>query len=108
LLGKQSFEGGLTTASLGLAIHFLIAFVVVTIFYVASRKLTFLTQHAIISGLLYGVAVYLFMYWFVLPSAFATFKHSIFNDAMAVMIHMSLIGLPTALIVRRFSQRAGQ
>ncbi|MEY2526177.1 MAG: hypothetical protein QOE73_948 [Verrucomicrobiota bacterium] len=108
LLGKQSSEGGLTTASLGLAIHFLIAFVVVTIFYVASRKLTFLTQHAVISGLLYGVGVYLFMYWFVLPSAFATFKHSIFNDAMAVMIHMSLIGLPTALIVRRFSQRAGQ
>ena len=37
---------------------FLIAFVVASVFYMASRKLVFLTRHAVISGLLYGVVIY--------------------------------------------------
>ena len=36
LLGSQSYQGGLATAGLGLNIHFFVAFVVVTVFYVAS------------------------------------------------------------------------
>jgi hypothetical protein len=106
LLGSQSYQGGIATAGLGLTIHFFVAFAVITVFYVASRKVWFLTQHALVSGLLYGVAVYLFMYWFVLPHVFSTFRHSISNDALAVVVHMFLIGLPTALVVRRYCQRA--
>jgi hypothetical protein len=104
LLGSQSFEGGLATAGLGLTIHFFVAFVVVIVFYIGSRKFSFLTRHAVVSGLLYGVAVYLFMYWFVLPHVFPKFRHSVFNDVLAVAVHMFLIGLPTALVVRRYSQ----
>lgn len=104
LLGKQSSEGGLATAGFGLAIHFFIALVVVTIFYVASRKLASLTRHVVVWGIAYGVGVYLVMYWIVLPIAFPTFRHRIGNDALAIAIHICLIGLPTALIVRRYSQ----
>jgi hypothetical protein len=106
LLGPRSFEGGLATAGLGLAIHFLIAFTVASIFYAASRKLTFLTQHAVTSGLLYGIAVYIFMYWIVVPLAFAQARHSISRDVTAVIIHMLLIGLPISLIVRCYSRPA--
>lgn len=104
LLGPQSFESGMATASLGLAIHFFIAFVVVSVFYMASRKIEFLTQHPVISGLLYGIGVYLIMYWLVLPTAFPAFRRRLLNDALAIAIHISLIGLPTALIVRRYSR----
>jgi hypothetical protein len=103
LLGQQSFEGGFATAGLGLAIHFLIAFVVVTIFYMASRKISFLTEHVVMSGVLYGLAVYCFMYWVVLPNAFPKFGHRLFNDLLAIAIHITLIGLPTSLIVRKYS-----
>jgi hypothetical protein len=106
LLGSQSFQGGLATAGLGLAIHFFVAFMVVIVFYIGSRKFSFLTRHAVASGLFYGVAVYLFMYWFVLPHVFPKFRHSVSNDILAVAVHMFLIGLPTALIVRRYSQGA--
>lgn len=106
LLGSQSFQGGVATAGLGLTIHFFVAFMVVIVFYVASRKFQFLTRHAVVSGLLYGVMVYLFMYWFVLPNVFPKFRHSISSDVLAVVVHMVLIGLPTALVVRRYSQRA--
>src|SRR5689334_15148199 len=62
LLGARSFEGGLRTAGLGLAIHFFIALTAAALFYLISRNFSLLTEHAIVAGLLYGILVYLFMY----------------------------------------------
>ena len=104
LLGASSFEGGIGTALLGLAIHFFVASIVVSIFYLASRKIAFLTKQPLIAGVLYGIGVYLVMYWVVLPTAFSTFRHRLGNDALAIAIHISLIGLPTAFIIRRYSK----
>jgi uncharacterized membrane protein YagU involved in acid resistance len=105
LIGRESaINGGLATAGLGLAIHFFIAFVVATVFYVASRKLVLLTRHPIISGLLYGVVVYGFMYWIVMPLAYPVVHPSLSRDLTAVCVHMFLIGLPISLIVRRHSR----
>ena len=103
-LGTKSFEGGLATAGLGLAIHFFVAFVVVSAFYLASRKFQFLTKQPFISGVSYGIGVYVVMYWIVLPTAFPTFRHRLSNELLALAIHICLIGLPTAFIVRRYSE----
>ena len=103
LLVRRSFEGGMATAGLGLGIHFLIAVTAAAVFYAASRKLSSLTQHAVVSGLLYGIAVYIFMYWIVVPLAFPTARHSMSRDVTAVIIHIVLVGLPISLVVRRFS-----
>jgi hypothetical protein len=108
LLGTNSYDGGLVTAGLGLAIHFFIAFMVVSVFYLGSRRMQFLTIHPVVSGMLYGIGVYIVMYWFVLPEAFPMFRHRMWNDLLAVAIHISLIGLPCALIVRRYSQQTRQ
>jgi hypothetical protein len=108
LLGAKSFDGGLVTAGLGLGLHFFVALVVVSIFYLASRKIEFLTIHPVVSGVLYGIGVYIVMYWFVLPMAFPTFRHRLGNELLAIAIHISLIGLPCALIVRRYSQPTRQ
>ena len=105
LIGAQSFDGGVATAACGLAIHFLIAFTVTTVFYLASRRLSFLTDHAIVSGLLYGIAVYLFMYWIVIRLVFPNAHPSLSRDVTAVFVHMFLIGLPIALVVRSFSRK---
>ncbi|HEU0207661.1 MAG TPA: hypothetical protein VFQ78_01650 [Candidatus Udaeobacter sp.] len=104
LLGAKSYQGGLATAALGLAIHFCIALVVVTSFYLASRKLRFLTKRPFVSGVAYGIGVYLVMYWIVLPAAFSTFRHRLANEFIELAIHICLIGLPTAFIVRRYSE----
>lgn len=105
LVGREpAIGGGLATAGLGLAIHFFIAFVVATVFYVASRNVVFLTRHPVISGLLYGVVVYGFMYWIVMPLAYPVVHPSVSRDVTAVCVHMFLIGLPIALIVRRYSR----
>src|SRR6266496_3791093 len=67
LLGAKAFAGGWKTAALGFVCHFFIAFSAATVFYVASGKLTLMTRRPILSGILYGVAVYLVMYWIVMP-----------------------------------------
>ena len=98
----------MATACLGLALHFFVAFMVVSTFYLASRKIPFLTQQPLLSGAFYGIGVYVVMYWFVLPTAFSTFQHRVANELLEAAIHVCLIGLPTAFIVRRYSQLSEQ
>jgi hypothetical protein len=105
LIGAAAFNGGVKTAMLGLALHFLIATVATVVFYLASRKFLFLIEHPINFGLLYGIAVYLFMNFVVLPlSAIAPRPMILFGFIIGILTIMFCIGLPIALIVRRFSR----
>ena len=105
LLGPASFQDGASSAALGMAIHFFIAFSATTVFYVVSRKLAFLTQQAATAGVLYGVAVYLVMYWVVTPlSAVRRGPFSWTSTIIAVLTHIFCVGLPISLSVRRFSK----
>ena len=65
-LGPSAREGGIKIAILGLCFHFLIALIWAAIYFLASRVLPFMITHAIISGILYGLCVYLVMYGIVL------------------------------------------
>jgi hypothetical protein len=107
LLGAASYTGGAKTAVLGVALHFLIATVATAVFYFASRTLRFLVERPIIAGLLYGVAVYFFMNFVVLPlSAFPQrVAPPLSGRIIGLLIIMFCIGLPIALIVSRFSRR---
>jgi hypothetical protein len=105
LLGPRAFDGGLATALLGLLCHFIIAFGAATVYFAASRAIGPLTQYAVISGALYGVAVYFFMNRIVLPlSAAAKRPFSLKMMIVGVVIHIFCVGLPIALSVRRFSR----
>jgi hypothetical protein len=107
LLGAKSFEGGWETAALGAALHFLIALSAAGIFYAVSQQLAFLTKRPILSGALYGVAVYLFMYWIVVPlSACRRSPFSIAATIVAIVTHIVCVGLPISLIVHRYSDHS--
>jgi hypothetical protein len=102
----SSFRGGLATAALGAFFHFLIATTAAAVFYLASRKLKLLVKHAILSGLLYGVAVYVFMSYVVLPlSAYHTKIElpPMSNLVTGIAVHMFMVGLPISLMVRKYS-----
>lgn len=103
LLGADSFAGGLATAALGLTLHFMIAALWTAAFYLASRSLAFLTRRAVISGLLYGIVVYLFMYYVVLPLSAIRARPSTYTWSsifINVGIHLVCVGLPIAMVVR--------
>ena len=87
-------------AALGLGIHFFIALNVAEVFYAASRHLPFLTERPVLSGVGYGVAVYLFMHTIVLPlSNVAKRPFDLGLAAVMVLIHILCIGLPISLTV---------
>lgn len=94
--------GGMRTALIGLALHFFIAFCVFTFYYLIGRRWSVLTRHPIVSGLAYGVAVYVFMTFVVVPmSAVGPGVPKIWwVIANGLFAHLFCVGLPTGLIAR--------
>jgi uncharacterized membrane protein YagU involved in acid resistance len=108
LLGAAAYSGAAKTAVLGVVLHFLIATIWTVVFYVASRKLRFLLEQPILWGLVYGVIVWVFMNFVVLPlSAFPPSRTppTLTGRLIGLLIIMFCIGLPIAFIVRRFSKK---
>jgi len=103
LLGPKSFAGGRSTAALGLGFHFVIAVVAAAVYYIASRKLGVLVEYAVLCGILYGIAVHLFMSFIVLPLSSLKRPFSGKFFATQLVIHMFFVGLPISLIVRHFA-----
>jgi hypothetical protein len=106
LLGPAAVaQGGVKVALLGLALHFLIATIWTVVFYLASRKWLLLIERPVMFGLLYGIAVYTFMNFVVLPlSLVAQRPRTAVGTTIGLLTIMLCIGLPIALVVRRFSR----
>ncbi len=102
LFGRAAFAGGARTAALGLFLQFFIATVATAAYYVASRKWKALIHRPILYGALYGVAVYAFMNYVVLPlSAVAKRPFVLSTAVLMVAVHIVCVGIPIALAVRR-------
>lgn len=104
ILGRPAAtQGGVSTALLGVLLHFFIAFCVVTTFYLVSRRARILTRHPIVFGVLYGVAVYVVMNYVVIPiSAIGTPQTAtpLVVRINGLLIHALGVGLPSALFAR--------
>lgn len=110
LLGPVSFEYGAATAALGLAMHFGVAFTATAIFYWLSRRIPAMVDWPVPSGILFGVVWLLVMYRGVIPLTIAL--RTLYLDnvkrslpalwPLPLLVHMTCVGLPIALAVRRF------
>ena len=97
LLGRDSFQGGLATAALGMFLHFFIATTAALVYVALSSRLKLLLKQPVPCGLAFGIAVYFFMGFVVVPLSRARAG----GFAWAPMIgHALLVGLPIALIAR--------
>jgi len=109
-VGRETAQaGGVKTAALGLFFHFLIATTAAAVYYLASRVIRFMITHAVISGILYGLCVYLFMYGIIFRVAAFHSTRLPWQYPWIVLlcnlgIHMFGIGLPIALVTRKFSK----
>jgi hypothetical protein len=101
LLGRAAFAGGLRTALLGLALHFLIATIIVAVYYAASRRLPVLLRHPFLCGAAYGLVVYVVMNFVVLPlSAAGAGARSLPVLINGLFIHIVGVGIPSAIAAR--------
>lgn len=115
LLGRGSYNGGLASAALGVAMHFTMALTVATIFYALSRWFFTLPQKlsgVVIVGMLYGLAVFVvnnFGTAFFLSWVRSLYLHTpvVFKPPMGwsqLIIHLFCVGLPVALVMHRYSK----
>lgn len=100
-LGRAAFGRGWPTAALGLASHFLIAFIWATLFWMASRALPPFGQRPLLFGPLYGALVYVLMNTVVVPLSAAHFTIPLRWSGL--LVHIFLVGTPIALAVKRFA-----
>src|SRR5882757_5828198 len=103
-LGTRSFEGGKKTAAAGIGFHFFIAFSVAVVYYFLHSRIPLIAANPVVTGILYGLGVHLVMSLVVVPlSAAPRRPFSAVTFLTQAVIHMFLVGLPIALVVRHFS-----
>jgi len=109
LLGEAAFSGGASTAVMGLACHFALAFLWALLFLLAAKNWPALVRRPLISGMAFGVVVFLCMRLVVLPlSAFprpVTFKP--LATVLDLSSHMFLFGFPIAWAASKAVIRGG-
>jgi hypothetical protein len=103
IFGRAAYEGGMAAAVLGLILHFGIALGAAATFFVATRQWPMLLRRPIVSGLVFGLAVWAFMYAIVLPITFRRLPTLAPWPQLAnqLAIHMLGVGLPIALFASR-------
>ena len=106
LLGPDAFHVGVGTYVLGVILHFFIALSAAAVYYGASRKLRFMTEHWIVCGLFFGGAVQEVMNLIVLPlsALHARGPYRLHDLILGLVVHMIVIGLPISFSVRRFAK----
>ncbi|HEY1904369.1 MAG TPA: hypothetical protein VGG56_18210 [Terracidiphilus sp.] len=105
LLGRGAFQGGAAVYALGVFLHYFIAFTAAAVYYAASRRLRFMTEHALVCGVFFGIGLYLVMNLIVLPLSALHVTHPLALRDMiqGLLVHMVIIGLPISFSVRRFA-----
>jgi hypothetical protein len=102
-MGNAAFEGGLSTALLGLVLDLLMTTVMAGVFILTTDRIPLLRQHVIPGSLLYGFGVFIVMNFIVVPlSAAPTLPAPpMWLFIEIILEHILLIGLPLGLLVRR-------
>jgi hypothetical protein len=106
LLGPSARQGGVGTYILGICLHFFIALSAAAVYYMASRKLEFLKEYALVCGLFFGIAVFLVMNLIVLPLSAIHFQgpYSLSGLIQGLLVHMFCVGLPISFSVQRLAK----
>lgn len=102
VLGSATYQGGPTSAALGVVLHFLIATIWAALFMLAVTRVRALLAHPWLAGALYGVFVFYAMNTIVLPlSALHAPAWPLRFDVPLIAVHILAVGLPIALTARR-------
>ncbi len=101
LIGREASKaGGVSTALLGILLHFCVAFFIAAAYFVVARYLV-RVKHFVIVGLLYGITANLVMQHVVIPLSAIGPRTTVepFGSVLNSFIgHAFLVGLPVASI----------
>lgn len=104
--GERATSWGFGGALLGLLVHFAIMTVMVATYFFLARNTSLGSFSPWVTGTVYGVALYIFMYFVVLPLRWpAVFPQTDPTKiALSLFPHIAFVGIPMALIAARSAQ----
>jgi hypothetical protein len=105
VFGAPALSGGLPMALWGMAFHYIIAFGWTILFFWLAGRFLWLSRNWIISGIMYGIFVWLMMNLVVVPVSLVPMKASPKEWASilkGVLILIACIGLPVSFAARRY------
>ncbi len=102
IYGKAAFTGGMETTLYGLFFHYSIATSWAAAYFFLFPNISFLQRQRIISGLIYGIVVWLIMNLVVLPFSNVTQGQFTLQGVLTgIGILMVCVGLPISLITHK-------
>jgi hypothetical protein len=101
-LGPQAFQGGAGAAALGLALHYLNAFIITAVFFAGAALRPGLARRPLPVGVAYGAAVFWVMNFVVIPLSRIGPRpaRAAVVAVPELLVHMLLIGYPIAIAAR--------
>jgi len=107
VLGVKSFHGGGATAALGVLLHFTIALGAAATFYVLSMKVPMLLRRPLVWGPVYGICVFCFMRYLIVPLSATPRQPPASAVAIANLLfsHVFFVGTPIAIVTSRSARR---
>lgn len=108
-VGDSAFEGGAEMIALGALFHYIIAFSFTIGYFVAFPMIPFLRKYKIASGVLYGIFVWAFMQYVVLPLTHnPPGPFSLEGNWKNIVILLFAVGLPVSLFAHAHYRRSGR
>jgi hypothetical protein len=103
VLGQDSFQGGASTAALGLFLHFVIATGAAAVFVAASLQLPVLLRRPFLWGPIYGIVVLIVMNRVVVPLSLVRRAPLALNAGFINLVaaHIFCVGIPIAFVASR-------
>ncbi|WP_029273539.1 hypothetical protein [Flavobacterium sp. KJJ] len=101
---KEAYTGGSSMALIGLLLHYFIAFTFAWLYFILYPRLSFLKKNALLSGIVYGIFVWIIMNLIVLPIVFPVLpeKHFDFPLMLSILILIVCIGIPISFITKKY------
>ena len=103
IFGSNAYDSGSAMAVYGLLFHYLVAFCWTILFFIIYQRLNLSSYNRIITGIIYGIIIWVVMTRVVVPlSRAATGPFDPLQAGIAVSILIVAIGLPLSFIAYRF------
>ena len=94
---------GIAGSLLGLAVHFTLMGIMVAVFVAAARVRPIVLDRPLLWGSVYGLVTYIVLDLVVVPLRFpSAWPPAPVSIATQLFAHVALVGMPTALIARRY------
>lgn len=108
IFGKEVYTGGSIMAILGLVFHYLIAFLFTSFFFLLASRIIWVQKHVVLSGIFYGILIWLAMNCIVLP--FSNVMRGPFEAVqviVGILILVLAVGIPISIRSSAYFHKAG-